>query len=106
MLVATAVLLEPTGNREVSEKIVAYLLSKSAQTYFSATTKEYPLVEGVLADEGLPPLTSLQPPDVDLGDLTNARGTISLLRQVGIIPGLPAPDLPQHGALGSPIPGL
>ena len=49
-------------------------------------TKEYPLVEGVPADPGLPVLSSLEPPDVDLGELTDSRGTISLLREVGIIP--------------------
>ena len=43
-------------------------------------------MEGVPADPSLPPLTSLEPPDVDLGDLTDARGTLSLLREVGIIP--------------------
>ena len=86
VLAAGAGILESTDNREGAERFVEYLLSESAQTYFSATTKEYPLVEGVPADPGLPPLSSLEPPDVDLGDLTDARGTISLLREVGIIP--------------------
>ena len=86
VLVAGAGVLETTDNREGAEQFVEYLLSESAQTYFSTTTKEYPLVEGVPPDPGLPPLSSLEPPDVDLGDLTDARGTISLLREVGIIP--------------------
>ena len=86
VLAAGAGILESTGNREGAEQFVEYLLSESAQTYFSTTTKEYPLVDGVPADPGLPLLSSLEPPDVDLGDLTDARGTISLLREVGIIP--------------------
>ena len=86
VLAAGAGILESTDNREGAEQLVEYLLSESAQTYFSTTTKEYPLVEGAPADPGLPILTSLEPPDVDLGDLTDARGTISLLREVGIIP--------------------
>ena len=86
VLAAGAGILESTDNREGAERFVEYLLSESAQTYFSTTTKEYPLVEGVPPDPGLPPLSSLEPPDVDLGDLTDARGTISLLREVGIIP--------------------
>lgn len=86
VLAAGAGILESTDNSEGAEQFVEYLLSESAQTYFSTTTKEYPLVEGVPADPGLPPLSSLEPPDVDLGDLTDARGTISLLRDVGIIP--------------------
>ena len=86
VLAAGVGVLETTDNREGAERFVEYLLSESAQTYFSTTTKEYPLVEGVPPDPGLPPLSSLEPPDVDLGDLTDARGTISLLREVGIIP--------------------
>ena len=86
VLAAGAGILETTNNREAAERFVGRLLSESAQTYFSNTTKEYPLVEGVPTDPGLPPLSSLEPPDVDLGDLTDARGTISLLREVGIIP--------------------
>ena len=63
-----------------------YLLSDTAQTYFAETTREYPLIEGVEPVGGLPPLESLEPPDVDLGSLTDSRGTLSLLREVGIIP--------------------
>ena len=73
VLAAGAGILETTGNTEGAQRFVEYLLSESAQTYFSTTTKEYPLVEGVAPDPGLPPLSSLEPPDVDLGDLTDAR---------------------------------
>ena len=86
VLAAGAGILKSTDNPEGAERFIEYLLSESAQTYFSTTTKEYPLVEGVPADPGLPPLTYLEPPNVDLGDLTDAQGTISLLREVGIIP--------------------
>ena len=63
-----------------------YLLSEEAQTYFAETTKEYPLIDGVEPEGDLPPLESLEPPDMDLGNLTDSRGTLSLLREVGIIP--------------------
>ena len=86
VLAAGAGILQTTDNREGADRFMDYLLSDTAQTYFSTTTKEYPLVAGVLPDPGLPPLSSLEPPEVDLGDLTDARGTISLLREVGIIP--------------------
>ena len=86
VLAAGAGILESTDNPEAALRFVEYLLSDSAQSYFSATTKEYPLVEGIPTDPGLPPLSSLEPPEVDLGDLTDARGTLTLLREVGIIP--------------------
>jgi iron(III) transport system substrate-binding protein len=86
VLVAGAGILKTTDNRKGAEHFVEYLLSESAQSYFSETTKEYPLINGVPPQGGLPPLSSLESPDVDLGDLTDARGTVSLLREVGIIP--------------------
>ena len=86
VLVAGAGILKGTDNREGAERFVEYLLSESAQSYFSKTTKEYPLTDDVPPDQGLPPLSSLQSPTVDLGDLTDARGTVTLLREVGIIP--------------------
>lgn len=86
VLTAGAAILATSTNREEAEHFVEYLLSEAAQTYFSTTTKEYPLVEGVPTDPGLPPLASLEPPDLDLGDLTDSNGTISLLRDTGIIP--------------------
>ena len=62
-----------------------YLLSDTAQTYFANTTMEYPLIDDVEAGANLPPLSSLEPPDVELGNLTDSRGTLALLREVGII---------------------
>ena len=86
MLVAGAGIIKDAGNREAAEQFLEYLLSKAAQTYFSETTKEYPLIAGVEPEGDLPPLSSLEPPEVDLGALSDLQGTISLLREVGIIP--------------------
>ncbi len=52
---------------------------------FSNTTRECPITEAIPTGEGLPPLSSVESPQVDLKDLTGARRTISLLREVGII---------------------
>ncbi len=86
VLVAGAGILKDTDNLEAAEQFLEYLLSEYAQRYFSETTKEYPLAAGVKPVGDLPPLSSLEPPEVDLGALTDARGTVSLLRDVGIIP--------------------
>ena len=86
VLVAGVGITKTTRNREGAEQLVEYLLSEEAQTYFAETTKEYPLIDGVKPVGGLPPLESLEPPEVDLGSLTDSRGTLSLLREVGIIP--------------------
>ena len=86
VLVAGAGIVEGSDNRKGAEQFLQFLLSHTAQTYFSENTKEYPLIAGVAPDGGLPPLSSLEPPDVDLGSLSDLRGTQSLLRDVGIIP--------------------
>ena len=86
VLVAGAGVTETSDNREAAEHFVEFLLSETAQRYFSETTKEYPLIDGVEPEAGLPPLSSLDPPDVDLGDLADLQGTLALLREVGVIP--------------------
>ena len=68
-----------------AEAFVAYLLSEEAQTYFAERTKEFPLVEGVESDvPGLPPLESLQGPDVDLSEIDTLEQTLALLDEVGL----------------------
>ncbi len=86
VLVAGVGIIKDAGNRQGAERLVEFLLSDAAQTYFAETTKEYPLIAGVEPEGELPPLSSLEPPDVDLGALTDLQGTLVLLREVGIIP--------------------
>ena len=86
VLVAGAGIIKDIENRKAAEQFLEYLLSDVAQTYFSETTKEYPLIAGVDPEGELPSLSSLEPPDVDLGALTDLQGTLSLLRDLGIIP--------------------
>ena len=84
--VAGVAILDTAGNRELAERFVAYLLSEDAQRYFAQETYEYPLVEGVPTHEGLTPLSSLRPPQVDLSNLSDLRGTLDLLRSTGVLP--------------------
>jgi iron(III) transport system substrate-binding protein len=73
-------------SREVAEQLIMWLLSEEAQKHFVAETHEYPLVEGVAADEALTPLAEIQSPDIDLSDLDDLEGTLKLLRKVGALP--------------------
>ena len=86
VLVAGAAILEQSNNSEAAERFIEYLLSEEAQRYFAEETTEYPLAAGVEPVGELPPLSSLDPPDVDLGSLNDLRGTLALLRDVGILP--------------------
>ena len=65
---------------------VRHLLSAEAQDYFARTTFEYPLVPGVDPIGRLPSIDELNPPEeLDLTQLSDLEGTISLLRDVGVL---------------------
>lgn len=74
-----------TDQPEAAIAFIEYLLDEEAQTYFSASTFEFPLIDGITADPRLPALESLEAPDVDLSDLADLQGTVELLREVGAI---------------------
>ena len=86
VLVAGTGILKASENRSTAEEFVEFLLSEPAQEYFTTEVKEYPVVAGVEPEGDLPPIDSLDPPDVDLGSLSDLEGTIDLLREVGVLP--------------------
>ena len=65
---------------------VAFLLTEQAQRYFAEETFEYPLVAGVAPHPDLPPLESLNPPDLDLSLLATVldRAT-DLVAEAGLL---------------------
>lgn len=68
-----------------ARKFVEYLLSKTGQSYFAESTREYPLVAGVPLADDLTPLTEIPSPKVDLSDLDSLERTLELIRQAGLI---------------------
>ena len=74
-----------TDQPEASLAFIEYLLGDEAQAYFSQSTYEFPLVEGIEADPRLPAIDTLEAPDVDLSALADLQGTVELLREVGAI---------------------
>lgn len=65
--------------------LLNFLLGAEAQRYFGEKTHEYPLVSGVPAvGEGLPPLSSLKGPALDLSELDSLDKTLTLLDEVGL----------------------
>lgn len=84
--VAGAGIVDTSQNKGLAQRFILYLLSSSAQAYFAQTTYEYPLVAGVPAVEGLPPLDALETPRFDLSDLADLEGTVRLLQEVGALP--------------------
>ena len=81
---ATASVLAGTDKTEEATRFLNFLLSAEAQRYFSDQTFEYPLVSGVPAASGLPPLASLRSPDYDVDALGGGlERTVELIRSSG-----------------------
>jgi iron(III) transport system substrate-binding protein len=83
---AGAGILKDAGNVADAQRFIEYVLSEPAQEYFAETTYEYPLVPGIAVSFELPWLATLQPPNVDLSDLSDLSGTLTLLRETGVLP--------------------
>lgn len=83
--VAGVGILAPSENAADAQAFVDYLLSEEGQTYFADETKEYPLIDGVTAAEGLEPIDTLDAPDIDLSQLESLQETLALLEEVGAL---------------------
>ncbi|MFJ2594103.1 iron ABC transporter substrate-binding protein [Streptomyces erythrochromogenes] len=75
-----------TDQTPVAQKAVDFLLSEKAQKYFADETKEYPLASGVTSTvKDLPPLSSLEAPKIDLGELESLQETLKMLQDAGMV---------------------
>ena len=83
--VAGVGILRSTKASAAAAEFVNYLLGPSAQRYFAEQTFEYPLVAGVAPPAGLPPLSSIRSPDIDLSELATLDQTLALIREVGLL---------------------
>jgi iron(III) transport system substrate-binding protein len=84
--VAGAGIVDGSEHEEAAQRFVEFLLSDASQRFYvdEAEEAEYPVVEGIEAKEGLPPLESLQGPQIALDDLgPQLEQTLELLNEVG-----------------------
>ena len=86
ILVSGAGILETSKNKEISEQFLEFMLSIIAQQYFTGQTYEYPIIEGVNIHRLLKPLSEINGPDIIMTDMVDLEGTLSLLRDTGVIP--------------------
>lgn len=78
-------ILNTTDNSDEAEQFLNFMLSEEAQQYFANDTFEYPLIEGVPPNEDLVPLSEIEAPNINLGDLDDLEGTLDLLRETGVL---------------------
>jgi iron(III) transport system substrate-binding protein len=83
--VAGAGVLAGSERQEESSDFVAFLLSPQAQRFFSEETKEYPLIDGVEADPSIVPLSQIEQPRLDLSNLDDLQGTLTIIEESGAL---------------------
>ncbi|MFC7133914.1 MULTISPECIES: extracellular solute-binding protein [Salinibaculum] len=83
--VSGAQIVNGTDNQELAENFLRHLLSAEAQEFFATRTFAYPTVPDVAPVGDLPTIDELNPPDVDLSELSDTGPTLALLDDVGLL---------------------
>jgi iron(III) transport system substrate-binding protein len=83
--VSGAAVIDDTERATMAERFVRHLLTVEAQEFFATHTFAYPMIPEVPPVGGLPGIDELNPPDLDLRELSNVEPTLDLLREVGLL---------------------
>lgn len=83
--IAGAAILRTAQDDAAARKLVEFLLSEQAQTYFATETFEYPMDPSVPTAPGLVPLADLEGPKIDLADLADLPKTIEMIQRAGLL---------------------
>ena len=86
LIASTGSIIASSERQQEATAFIDYLLTDDAQQFYSDETFEYPLTEGVEPSADLPPLESLDTPEVDLNDLgSGLRDTARLIESSGLL---------------------
>jgi iron(III) transport system substrate-binding protein len=78
--------LESSGDPELAQEFLAYLVSEKGQTAITESGDwEYPLNNAVPPPPGLKPFDSLEPPKVGPADLGDGSEPVELMEQAGLL---------------------
>jgi iron(III) transport system substrate-binding protein len=84
--VSGAGVLSSSGNQELAQEFLAYLVSKEGQEAMTHSGDwEYPLNGAVPPPPGLKPFNSLDPPKVSPADLGDGSKPVELMQEVGLL---------------------
>ncbi len=84
--VAAIGVLAGTSRTEEAHRFLEWILEEPAQRHFGDVNYELPLTLDVPPHPDLPPVVALDPPALDLADLSRLEETVRLLRDVGAMP--------------------
>lgn len=84
--ISGAGVLASSGDQELAQEFLAYLVSKAGQEAMTHSGDwEYPLNSAVAPPPGLKPFGSLEPPSVSPGDLGDGSAPLKLMQEVGLL---------------------
>lgn len=84
--VAGVGILQTGANQEAAQQFVEFLLATEAQQYFATQTNEYPLTSAEIEmNPMLKPLSEIVTPELELSNLSDLQGTLSMLQDVGAL---------------------
>jgi len=86
VLLTSAGVLDSSDRKDEAFEFVRSLLSDDTQSYFTGSSKEYPLAKGVPADSSLKtPLEEIPSPRGDVTDVTELQATIEMMQEAGAL---------------------
>jgi len=75
-----------TQRPDAAQQFVDFLLAEEAQTFFATETFEFPLIDGVAQPEGVPALSEIDAPDIDLSELAGVLDLATrLVAEAGLV---------------------
>lgn len=86
IMVAGVGILGSSNNTELATRFIEFMLSPVSQQFFASQNYEYPVVGGVKTNPMLVDLSDINSPEIRMSDMKDLKGTVELIREVGIIP--------------------
>jgi iron(III) transport system substrate-binding protein len=83
--VSGGLVVRGTEKRDLANLLLRHLLSAEAQEFFATRTFAYPTVPEIPPVGGLPSVDELNPPDIDLTQLSDQDATLDLLRETDVL---------------------
>ncbi|MEX1126424.1 MAG: extracellular solute-binding protein [Acidimicrobiia bacterium] len=79
-------IMSGTAQTEAAQQFVDFLLSSGTQSFFATDTYEYPLIDGIDPPSGMPALSEINSPDIDLSALAGVLDLATrLVAEAGLV---------------------
>lgn len=84
-MVAGVSVIESSDMQEEANQLIEFMGGESAQQHFADNTAEYPIREGIESPHDIPPISELNPPAMELGEVASMEGTLRMLQDADLL---------------------